>query len=119
MLEVSVFLLHILNGVTHAWASGGAFPAVWDVSLVRVVGVAQQGASRRSPTAPWGAGFTELDFFLCAVLRCGGLTPLWMSHSRRDILTDCKKDNKRKRRSLVAVTQRSCTCFFESNDMNQ
>lgn len=113
MLEVSVFLLCILNRVTHAWASGGAFPAVWDVSLVRVVGVAQQGASRRSPTAPWGAGFTELDFFLCAVLWCGGLTPLWMSHSRRDILTDYRK-RQQKKETLISGSNSKVPYVFLS-----
>lgn len=112
MLEVSVFLLRILNGVTHAWASGCAFPAVWDVSLVRVVGVAQQGASRRSPAAPWGTGFTELDFFLCAVLRCGGLTPLWMSHSRRDILTDCRKRRRKKETLISGSNSKVLHVFF-------
>lgn len=106
-----MFLLRILNRVTHARASGGAFPAVWDVSLVRVVGVAQQGASRRSPAAPWGAGFTELDVFLGAVLRCGGLTPLWMSHSRRDILTDCRK-RRRKKETLISGSNSKVFFFF-------
>lgn len=93
MLVVVVFLLCVTEEVTHARASGGAFPAVRYVGLVWVVGVAQQGAGGWSPTAPRGGGFTELDstFFLCAVLCCGGLTPLWMSHPRRDVLIDYRK----------------------------
>lgn len=92
MLVVVVFLLCVTEEVTHARAGGGAFPAVRDVGLVWVVGVAQQGTGGWSPAAPRGGGFTELDtFFLCAVLRCGGLTPLWMSHPRRDVLTDYRK----------------------------
>lgn len=114
MLEGSVFLLGVLKGVTHARASGDAFPAVWDVSLVRVVGIAQQGASRRGPAAPWGAGFTELDFFLCAVLRCGGLTPLWMSHSRRDILTDCRKRQRKKETLISGSHSKVLYVFFLS-----
>lgn len=79
--------------MTHAWAGGGAFPAVGDVGLVGVVGVAQQRAGGRSPAAPRGAGFTELDstFLLHAVLRCSGLTPLWMGHPWRDVLTNCRE----------------------------
>lgn len=76
---------------THARAGGDTFPAVWDVGLVGVVGVAQQRAGGRSASAPRGAGFTELDsaFFLGAVVCRRGLTPLWVSHSWRGVLTSC------------------------------
>lgn len=79
------------DNVTHARANGGgAFPAVGDVSLVGVVGVAQQGAGGWSTAGPWGAGFTELDstFLFRAVLRCGCLTPLWMSHPWGGVLAN-------------------------------
>ncbi len=80
---------------SHARAGGGAFPAVRDVGLVGVVGVAQQGARGRSPATARGARFTQLDstFLLGAVVRRGGLTPLRMSHPRRDVLTDCTHKN--------------------------
>lgn len=98
--------LCVTDEVTHARAGGGTFPAVGDVGLVGVVGVAQQRARRWSPAAPRGAGFTELDstFFLAAVLRCGGLTPLWMSHPWRDVLTDYGEKNR-------CVTDDSKTLF--------
>lgn len=88
----------VTDKVTHAGAGGGAFPAVRNVSLVGVVGVAQQRAGGRGATAPRGAGFTELDstFLLRAVLRCGGLTPLWMGHPRRDVLTDYRQEEGEK-----------------------
>lgn len=79
--------------VTHAGAGGDTFPAVWDVGLVGVVGVAQQRAGGRGASAPRGAGLTELHaaFFLGAVVRRGGLTPLGVSHSWRSVLTNCTK----------------------------
>lgn len=77
---------------THARASGGAFPAVRDVGLVGVVGVAQQRAGGGRAAAPGGAGFTQLDstFLLCVVLCCGGLTPLGMSHAWGGVLANCR-----------------------------
>lgn len=85
-----------ITEVTHTRPSGGAFPAVWYVGLVGVVSIAQQRAGGRSPAASNSVGFTELDstFFLCAVVCCGGLTPLWMSHPRRDVLTDYRKQKQ-------------------------
>lgn len=79
--------------VTHAGAGGDTFPAVWDVGLVGVVGVAQQRAGGRGASAPRGAGLTELHaaFFLGAVVRRRGLTPLGVSHSWRSVLTNCTK----------------------------
>lgn len=86
-------LIHASVAETHTRAGGGAFPAVWDVSFVGVVGVAQQGTGGRGPAAPRGAGFTQLDstFLLYAVLRCSGLTSFGMSHPRRDVLSDCRE----------------------------
>lgn len=94
--DQGVFVLCVTDEGTHARAGGGTFPAVGDVGLVGVVGVAQQRAGGWSPAAPRGAGFTELDstFFLAAVLRCGGLTPLRMSHPWRDVLTDYRRENR-------------------------
>lgn len=88
-----------LGAVTHARAGGHAFPAVWDIGLVGVVGVAQQRAGGRRAAATRGAGFTELDatVFLCAVVRRGGLAPLWLSHSWRDVLTHCRKTTGERR----------------------
>ena len=87
--------------MTHTRAGGGAFPAVGDVGLVGVVGVAQQGAGGRSSAAPRGAGFTQLDasFLLHAVLRRGGLTPLRMSRPRRIVLTDCSERERTQRQT--------------------
>lgn len=101
--------LCVTDEVTHTRAGGGAFPAVRDVGLVGVVGVAQQRAGRWGPATPRGAGFAELDstFFLGTVLRRSGLTPLWMSHPWRDVLTDyggTDRDNRR-------VTDDSKTLF--------
>lgn len=88
---------------THARAGGHAFPAVWDIGLVGVVGVAQQGAGGRGAAAARGAGFTELDsaVFLYAAVRRGGLAPLWVGCSRSGVLTYCRKTN-----SGAALTQR-------------
>lgn len=86
-----IFKRRVTDNVTHTRASGGgAFPAVGDVGLVGVVGVAQQGAGGWSAAASWGAGFTELDstFLFRAVLCCGCLTPLGMSHPWGDVLAD-------------------------------
>lgn len=73
-----------------AWGSGGSFPAVRDVSLVGVVGVAHQRAGGWCPAGSWDARFTELDstFLFHAVLRSSCLTPLWMSHPWREVLTN-------------------------------
>lgn len=80
--------------MTYARAGGGAFPAVRDVGLIGVVGVAQQRAGGWSATTPRGTGFTELDstFLFHAVVRCGRLTPLWMSHPWGDILADYRNN---------------------------
>lgn len=91
---------------THARASGDTFPAVWDVGLVGVVGVAQQRAGGRGTSAPRGAGLTELNaaFFLRAAVRRRGLAPLWVSHAWRDVLTNCTK------REIVFVSDETrCT----------
>lgn len=98
---------------THTWAGGGAFPAVGDVGLVGVVGVAQQRAGGWSPAAARGGGFTQLDstFLLGAVLGRGGLTPLWMRHPRRDVLTDYREGKKTKKHRHRSVTGESKMLF--------
>lgn len=85
---------------THSLAGGGAFPAVGDVGLVWVVGIPQQGAGGWCAAAPRGAGLAELDstFLFGAVLRCGGLTPLWMSHPWRGVLTHYRETEMRETR---------------------
>lgn len=104
---------------THARAGGGAFPAVGDVGLVGVVGVAQQRAGGWSPAAARGGGFTQLDstFLLGAVLGRGGLTPLWMRHPWRDVLTDY--DEEKTDTEVWRVSQRCCLHLWQKDVLNK
>lgn len=56
----------------------GSLLAVRNVSLVRVVGVAQQGARGSHATAPGGAGLARLAtaFLFVLIICCGRLAPL-------------------------------------------
>lgn len=60
----------------------GALLAVRNVSLVWIVGVAQQGARRCHASAPRRAGFARLGTAVLFVLIicCGSLAPLGVTH---------------------------------------
>lgn len=78
--------------MTHTGTSGGAFPAIGDVGLVGVVGVAQERAGGRgAAAAPRGARFTQLDsaLVLGAAVRRGGLTPLGVGRPGSCVLAHC------------------------------
>lgn len=67
--------------VTDPRGSGGLL-AVRNVSLVWVVGVAQQGARGCHATAPGRAGLARLGttFLFVLIICCGGLASLRVTH---------------------------------------
>lgn len=62
--------------------SGRALLAVRNVGLVRVIGIAQQGAGWGHATAARRAGLAWLDtaLFFVLIISCGGLTPFGVAH---------------------------------------
>lgn len=107
---------------THGLRGGGAgFPAIGDVGLVGVVGVAQQraGGRRGAPAPPRGSRFAQLDpaVVVLPVVDGGRLAALGVGRAGARVLADWREGKgarvAKKINKLLVLKSVNDICLFE------